>query len=78
MRYHYAGIVRGDGDMMAKTVVGIAQLSIGEEETKGFDHIRTAAAILKNTLIINDISYLEGNDLLTSKTDVMICDGFCR
>ncbi|NIG98377.1 MAG: phosphate acyltransferase PlsX [Serratia symbiotica] len=69
------------GAVMAEEVVGIAQprvalLNIGEEETKGLDHIRAAAAILKNTLRINYIGYLEGNDLLTGKTDVMICDGF--
>ncbi|NIG88006.1 phosphate acyltransferase PlsX [Serratia symbiotica] len=69
------------GAVMAEEVVGIAQprvalLNIGEEETKGLDHIRAAAAILKNTPTINYIGYLEGNDLLTGKTDVMICDGF--
>jgi glycerol-3-phosphate acyltransferase PlsX len=62
-------------------VVGIAQprvalLNIGEEETKGLDNIREAAAVLKNTPAINYIGYLEGNDLLTGKTDVLVCDGF--
>jgi len=69
------------GAVMAEEVIGITQprvalLNIGEEETKGLDHIRAAAALLKNTLAINYIGYLEGNDLLTGKTDVMICDGF--
>ncbi len=40
------------------------------------DNIREAAAVLKNTPAINYIGYLEGNDLLTGKTDVMVCDGF--
>ncbi|MBU9847689.1 phosphate acyltransferase PlsX [Rahnella ecdela] len=69
------------GAVMAEQVVGItnprvALLNIGEEESKGLDNIREAAAILKNTALINYIGYLEGNDLLTGKTDVMVCDGF--
>lgn len=69
------------GALIAEEIVGIAQprvalLNIGEEETKGLDYIRAAAAILKHTPTINYIGYLEGNDLLTGKTDVMICNGF--
>lgn len=69
------------GAVMAEEVLGIAQprvalLNIGEEETKGLDNIREASAVLKKTQAINYIGYLEGNDLLTGKTDVMVCDGF--
>ncbi|MDH7589304.1 phosphate acyltransferase PlsX [Serratia bockelmannii] len=69
------------GAVMAEEVIGIAQprvalLNIGEEETKGLDNIREAAAVLKNTPAINYIGYLEGNELLTGKTDVLVCDGF--
>ncbi|MGP9435019.1 phosphate acyltransferase PlsX [Ewingella sp. AOP8-B2-18] len=69
------------GSVMAEEVIGIenprvALLNIGEEESKGLDNIRDAAAILKNTPSINYIGYLEGNELLTGKTDVMVCDGF--
>lgn len=69
------------GAVMAETVLGIAQprvalLNIGEEETKGLDNIHKAATILKKTPAIHYIGYLEGNDLLTGKTDVMVCDGF--
>jgi glycerol-3-phosphate acyltransferase PlsX len=69
------------GAVMAEEVIGISQprvalLNIGEEETKGLDNIREAAVILRNTPAINYIGYLEGNDLLTGKTDVMVCDGF--
>lgn len=69
------------GAVMAEEVVGIAQprvalLNIGEEESKGLDNIREAAAVLRKTPTINYIGYLEGNDLLTGKTDVMVCDGF--
>lgn len=69
------------GAVMAEEVLGIVQprvalLNIGEEETKGLDNIREAAVVLRNTPAINYIGYLEGNDLLTGKTDVMVCDGF--
>lgn len=69
------------GAVMAEEVLKIdsprvALLNIGEEETKGLDMIREAAAVLKSTPEINYIGYLEGNDLLTGKTDVLVCDGF--
>lgn len=68
------------GAVMAEAVVGVAQprvalLNIGEDETKGLDTILKTAALLKNTPSINYIGYLEGNDLLTCKTDVVVCDG---
>ncbi len=69
------------GAVMAEELAGINNprvglLNIGEEETKGLDNIREAAAILKETASINYIGYVEGNDLLTGKTDVLVCDGF--
>lgn len=69
------------GVVMAEEVVGITNprvslLNIGEEETKGPDHIRDASALLKRLPSINYIGYLEANDLLTGKTDVLVCDGF--
>ncbi|MFV9997420.1 MAG: phosphate acyltransferase PlsX [Arsenophonus endosymbiont of Dermacentor nuttalli] len=54
----------------------VALLNIGEEENKGLDNIREAAAILRETPSINYIGYVEGNELLTGKTDVFVCDGF--
>ncbi|WP_318374553.1 phosphate acyltransferase PlsX [Enterobacter sp.] len=69
------------GSVMAEDVLGIphprvALLNIGEEETKGLDSIRDAAALLKSIPSINYIGYLEANELLTGKTDVLVCDGF--
>ncbi len=54
----------------------VALLNIGQEETKGLSSIREAAAILRASPELNYIGYLEGNDLLTGKTDVLVCDGF--
>lgn len=69
------------GSVMAEEVLGIAQprvalLNIGHEEHKGLESIRDAALSLKALPQINYIGYLEGNDLLTGKTDVLVCDGF--
>lgn len=69
------------GAVMAEEVLEIANprvalLNIGQEETKGLESIRAAASMLKASTQINYIGYLEGNDLLTGKTDVLVCDGF--
>lgn len=68
------------GAVLAEEVVGIkirvALLNIGEEETKGLDSIREASLMLKTVPTINYIGYLEANELLTGKTDVLVCDGF--
>ncbi|PXZ04842.1 phosphate acyltransferase PlsX [Gilliamella apicola] len=69
------------GEILAKSVLHIenprvALLNIGEEDIKGLDKIRAAASILKANDQINYIGYLEGNELLTGKTDVLVCDGF--
>lgn len=69
------------GLVMVEEVVGIINLcvvlfNIGEEEIKGLDNICEVVVVLKNILIINYIGYLEGNDLLIGKIDVMVCDGF--
>lgn len=69
------------GAVLAEEAVGIkdprvALLNIGEEEMKGLSSIRDAAAILKTLPTLNYIGYLEANELLTGKTDVLVCDGF--
>jgi glycerol-3-phosphate acyltransferase PlsX len=53
--------------------VGI--LSIGEEEHKGNDLTRAATALLKS-LPINFVGNVEGRDIYTGETDVVVCDGF--
>ncbi|CAM6949825.1 phosphate acyltransferase PlsX [Klebsiella michiganensis] len=69
------------GAVLAEEAIGIkdprvALLNIGEEEMKGLSSIRDAAAILKSLPTLNYIGYLEANELLTGKTDVLVCDGF--
>ncbi|WP_101627029.1 phosphate acyltransferase PlsX [Candidatus Baumannia cicadellinicola] len=69
------------GAVIAKLIIGVhrprvALLNIGAEDTKGLGNINQAAAILRNISSINYIGYLEANELLTGKTDVMVCEGF--
>ena len=53
--------------------VGI--LSIGEEEHKGNELTRQAAALLR-ALPLNFIGNVEGRDLYSGVVDVIVCDGF--
>lgn len=69
------------GSVLSEQIVGVsnprvALLNIGSEETKGLDNIRHASEILRKISSIHYIGYIEANDLLMDKTDVLVCDGF--
>ena len=69
------------GAVLAEEVVGIANprvalLNIGEEEMKASAASAMLPAVLKTLPSLNYIGYLEANELLTGKTDVLVCDGF--
>jgi glycerol-3-phosphate acyltransferase PlsX len=53
----------------------IALLSIGEEDVKGNDLTREAAALLKQTSL-NFVGNVEGRDVFRGNVDVIVCDGF--
>lgn len=53
----------------------VGLLNIGEEEIKGNDMVKQAAALLAGSHI-NYIGFVEGNDFYTGKVDVIVCDGF--
>jgi phosphate acyltransferase len=53
----------------------VGLLSIGEEEHKGNDLTRSATPLIKS-LGINFIGNVEGRDLFTGHSDVIVCDGF--
>jgi glycerol-3-phosphate acyltransferase PlsX len=68
------------GELWARRVGGVvrpkvAVLSNGEEESKGTDLTRTAAAALRRASI-HFVGYCEGGDLLTGEFDVIVTDGF--
>jgi phosphate acyltransferase len=53
----------------------VGLLSIGEEEHKGNDLTRSATPMIKS-LGLNFIGNVEGRDLFTGHSDVIVCDGF--
>jgi glycerol-3-phosphate acyltransferase PlsX len=53
----------------------VGLLSIGEEEHKGNDLTRAATPLLK-ALPIHFIGNVEGRDIYSGDTDVIVCDGF--
>ncbi len=53
----------------------VALLNIGAEDTKGNDTVREAAALL-NASALNYVGFVEGTDLISGKTDVIVTDGF--
>jgi glycerol-3-phosphate acyltransferase PlsX len=68
------------GEVWARRVVGVhrprvAILSNGEEDSKGTDLTRAAAAALRRSSI-HFVGYCEGRDLLTGEFDVIVTDGF--
>ena len=68
------------GEVYARRVVGVARpkvaiLANGEEESKGTELTRAAAAALRRAPI-EFAGYCEGRDLLTGEFDVIVTDGF--
>ena len=53
----------------------VALLNIGVEDTKGHDTVRDAAAKL-NQSSLNYVGFIEGNEIFSGKTDVVVTDGF--
>jgi glycerol-3-phosphate acyltransferase PlsX len=68
------------GEVYARRVMGVhkpkvAVLSNGEEDSKGTDLTRAAAAALRKAPL-DFVGYCEGRDLLTGEFDVIVTDGF--
>ncbi len=68
------------GEVYARRVMGVARprvavLANGEEESKGTELTRLAAAALRRSRI-DFVGYCEGRDLLTGEYDVIVTDGF--
>ncbi|MCX7731778.1 MAG: phosphate acyltransferase PlsX [candidate division WOR-3 bacterium] len=53
----------------------VGLLNIGQEDTKG-NELTTAAYRLLKESELNFIGNVEGNEILTGKADVVVCDGF--
>jgi glycerol-3-phosphate acyltransferase PlsX len=68
------------GAVVAECVHGIPTprvglLNIGEEEIKGTEQIKLAAAMLSES-DVNYVGFVEGTDIFTGKIDVVVTDGF--
>ncbi len=70
------------GNLVAREIKGIsspkvALLNIGEEEIKGHEMIKEASILLEESESpINYVGYIEGNDIVEDKADVIVTDGF--
>lgn len=53
----------------------VGLLNIGEEDIKGNDVVKSAAELLKDSGL-NFVGNVEGDDIWTGTTDVVVCDGF--
>ena len=60
-------------DNLTSPMVGL--LNIGEEEIKGNERVREAAALLAASEL-NYIGFVEGDDIYTGRANVIVCDGF--
>lgn len=68
------------GSVLAQQVEGIEKpkvslLNMGEEDIKGSDQIKHAAALLRETHNINYVGFIEGSDIFKGRVDVIVCDG---
>ena len=55
----------------------VGLLNVGEEDQKGFDYLREAAAVLgADSLNLNYHGFVEGSDIAGGKVDVVVTDGF--
>ena len=60
---------------VASPSVGL--LNVGEEDQKGFDYLRDAAAVLgSDALNLNYQGFVEGSDIAAGTVDVVVTDGF--
>ena len=69
------------GSLFAEHILGVEKpkvglINIGEEEGKGNLLAQAAYPMLKENEHINFIGNIEGRDILFSKADVMVCEGF--
>ncbi len=53
----------------------VALLNIGVEDIKGHDSVREAAKLL-NESSLNYVGFIEGSEIFSGKTDVVVTDGF--
>lgn len=68
-----AVVVGGIEDLAGEPKIGL--LNIGEEDIKGNDTVREAAALIAGSGL-NYVGFIEGDAIPDQKADVVVCDGF--
>ncbi len=63
------------GAMCEKQYPSVGLLNVGKEKVKGFSAIGDANKILRRKCP-EYIGYIEGNEVLSGRADVVVCDGF--
>ena len=61
--------------ILRKNRPSVGILNIGEEETKGHEHIKEAHQLL-NRSRLHFLGNVEGRDIFNGKVDIVVCDGF--
>ena len=69
------------GQAVVRAVDGLSQprvalLNIGEEDIKGNEQIKEAAALMQAAEDLNYVGFVEGNGIFLGDVDVVVCDGF--
>ncbi len=70
------------GNVFARTVLGVLDpsvglLNVGSEDQKGSDVLREANALLREAKLPGSyFGFVEGNDIVSGKVDVIVTDGF--
>jgi glycerol-3-phosphate acyltransferase PlsX len=69
------------GSLLVSNVDGIerpqvALLNIGQEEIKGNDQVKRTAQLLAEGKVVHYSGYVEADDILSGKVDLIVCDGF--
>ena len=77
MLHHFASL----GSDFMRMMYGIDQpkvglLSVGSEPTKGNKLVKETFPLLESDESLNFVGNIEGNDALSGKCDVLVCDGF--
>jgi glycerol-3-phosphate acyltransferase PlsX len=64
------------GKLEGLTTPDIALLNIGREPGKGNKVVKQAATLLSKDLSINYVGFIEADELLNHRADIVVCDGF--
>ena len=59
-----------------QTAPRVALLNVGQEAIKGNNLVKDAAVLISQHPSLNYVGYIEGNNIFSGDTDLVVCDGF--